>query len=72
MTSYKPLWHILLDKNMTKTELRIKAGISSNTITRMGKGEEISTSILNRILKALDLTSYDEIMEYIPEEVNNG
>lgn len=68
MTSYKPLWHLLLDRDMTKTDLRIKAGISANTITRMGKGEEVSTTVLNKIMTALGLTDYNQIIEFIPEE----
>lgn len=68
MISYKPLWKLLIDKDMSKTDLRIKAGISANTITRMGKGEEVSITVLNKIMNALNLKSYNEIVEYIPKE----
>ena len=66
MTSYKPLWKLLIDRDLTKTDLRLMAGISANTITRMGKGEEVGTSVLNKIMAALGLKDYSEIIEYIP------
>lgn len=66
MTSYKPLWRLLVDRDMNKTDLKMKAGISANTITRMGKGEEVSTTVLNKIMVALGLTDYNQIMEFIP------
>lgn len=66
MTSYKPLWRLLVDRDMNKTDLKMKAGISANTITRMGKGEEVSTTVLNKIMVALGLTDYNQIIEFIP------
>lgn len=71
MTSYKPLWKLLIDLNMTKTDLRLKAGISANTITRMGKGEEVSTTVLNKIMSCLGLKDYNQIIEFIPEQVES-
>ena len=66
-TSYKKLWKLLIDKDMKKKDLAVAAGISSYTITKMGKGENITTDVLGKICAALDC-SLDDIMEFIPDE----
>ena len=71
MISYKPLWKLLIDREMNKTDLRLQAGISANTITRMGKGEEVSLSVLNKICAAMKV-GYNDIIEYVPEEDSNS
>lgn len=38
---YKKLWKILIDRDMTKSELRIKAGLSTNALAKLGKGESV-------------------------------
>jgi DNA-binding Xre family transcriptional regulator len=60
--SYKKLWKMLIDKNMTRRDLRLLTGISTTSVAKMGKGENIQTDILLKICKALkcDIT---EIME---------
>ncbi len=67
MVSYKPLWKLLIDREMSKADFRRYTGISSNTLTRMGKGEEISLTLLNKICDALKC-DYSDIIEYIPKE----
>ncbi|HHK0701346.1 TPA: helix-turn-helix domain-containing protein, partial [Streptococcus pyogenes] len=52
--SYNKLWELLIDKGWTKTKLRQEAGISSSTIAKLGKGENITTDILLKICIALD------------------
>lgn len=47
--SYKKLWKLLIDKDMNKTDLRNATGISSCTIAKMAKGEDVNTSIITRI-----------------------
>ena len=66
-TSYKKLWKLLIDKDMKKKDLAEAAGISNYTITKMGKGENITTDVLGKICAALDC-SLDDIMEFIPNE----
>ncbi len=66
MVSYKPLWVLLVQRDMTKADFRRETGISSNTLTRMNKGEEISLSLLNKICAALKC-NYSDIIEYIPD-----
>ncbi|NQP54924.1 helix-turn-helix transcriptional regulator [Streptococcus suis] len=64
--SYNPLWKLLIDRNLTRSDLRKMTGISSASIAKMGKGENITTDILLRICSALkcDIT---EIMELVEE-----
>jgi len=47
--SYKPLWKLLIDKEMTKKSLMKVAGISKSTMDKMGRGEQVSLEILDRI-----------------------
>ena len=52
--SYKKLWKLLIDKDMTKTDLREASGISSASIAKLGKGENVTTEVLLRICNALN------------------
>lgn len=69
MVSYKPLFKLLVDRNMSKADLRRLADISPNTMTKLRRGEEVSMSILNKICSALQV-SYGDIMEYV--HLENG
>lgn len=64
-TSYKKLFKILIDKDMTKKELKKGAGISWATITKIRKGENVYTDILIKICKFLecDIGDIVEIVE---------
>lgn len=62
--SYKPLWKLLIDRDIKKKDLCKMAGISPATITKMGKGGQISTSVLEKICSALNC-SLNEIMETV-------
>lgn len=65
--SYKKLWKLLIDKEMMKKDLCEKAGISSASMAKLGKNENINTDILVRICGALDCDTSD-IMEIEREE----
>jgi len=65
--SYNKLWKLLIDKNLTKTQLKDKAGVSTNIIAKMGKGESISMDSLAKICVALEC-SIDDIVEIIPDQ----
>ena len=54
VVSYKPLWKTLTDKDMTKQDLRKATGLSSATITKMGRDETVTTQVLARIYGALE------------------
>ena len=62
MVSYKKLWVKLAEKELKKKDLCRIAGVSSTVITKMGRGESVTTDVLVRICKALDCDICD-IME---------
>ena len=62
--SYNKLWKLLIDKGMTKTELRIKADIGTSTLAKLGKNEQVSMDVLLRICKVLDC-DFNDIVERI-------
>lgn len=65
--SYKKLFKLLIDKDLKKTEFAVKAGISQNTLARMGKGQFISMELLVRICRYLNCT-FDDVVEIIDKE----
>ena len=67
--SYKKLWKLLIEKDMKKTDLRIKAGISTGALAKLGKNENVNTEILAKICKVLEC-GVDDVMEFIPDEQN--
>ena len=66
--SYKKLWKLLIDKDMTAVDLRLATGIAPNTVTKLRRDEEVSMSVLVKICTALNVNIGD-IMDLIPEEV---
>jgi len=64
IASYKKLWKLLIDKDMMKRDLCKKAGISSASVAKLKKGENIQTDVLIKICTALDC-GIDDIMEFI-------
>lgn len=60
--SYNKLWKILIDRHMTKTQMRIEAGISTNILAKMGKDEPIAMDSLAKIAAALQC-GLDDIVE---------
>lgn len=54
MFSFRPLWKMLIDKNMTKEQFRKKLQMSSSTIAKMGKGQNISLDVIGKICKELN------------------
>ncbi len=65
--SYNRLWKLLIDKNMNKQDLREACGISSASVAKLGKGENITTEVLLRICAALDC-DFSDIMEAVKDE----
>lgn len=66
-TSYKKLWKQLIDRDMTKTELRMRSGISTMALAKLGKGENVSIEVLKKICATLKCDIGD-IMEMIPDD----
>ena len=65
--SYKKLWHMLLDRDMSRTQLRELAGISTNALAKLGRDESLPLETLEKVCAALGCT-LDDILEYIPDE----
>lgn len=61
--NYNRLWKLLIDKNINKTELIRKTGITSNAMAKMGKNETVQLDVLIKICKILDC-KIDDIVEY--------
>jgi len=60
--SYNKLWKLLIDKNMNKQDLKRVSGVSTTSIAKLGKGENITTDVLLKICMSLDCDITD-IME---------
>ena len=64
--SYNKLWKMLIDKNMKRKDLMEVAGISSASVAKLGRGDNIQTDVLLRICEALDCT-IEDILETIKD-----
>ena len=64
--SYNKLWKMLIDKEMKKSDLKEKAGISSASLAKLGKGDNITTDVLLRICEVMDCR-IEDILETIRE-----
>ena len=68
--SFKKLWVLCAEKEMSKAELRKRAGLSSATFTRLRKNEEVNLSVILKIADVLDCNAGD-MMEFVKEEVTS-
>jgi len=64
--SYRPLFVLLANRGLQKTDLMKMAGISSGTLARFAKGEVVSMEVLNKVCAALDCQIGD-IVEYVKD-----
>ena len=67
--SYNKLWKLLIDKGMTKTELRLATDMSTTTLARLGKNETVSMDVMLRICKVLNC-KFDDIVDLTSETDN--
>lgn len=65
--TYKKLWHILIDREMKKKDLKEAAGLTNYTLNKLSKDEAVTTDILAKICRTLGC-SIDDIMEVLPGE----
>ena len=65
--SYNRLWKLLIDKNMSKTQLIKEAKISTNAMAHLGKNEDVRVDVLVKICTALNC-NLDDIMEIVSDE----
>ena len=64
--SYNKLWKLLVDKKMSKADLRKTADIAPNTMTKLRRDEPVTLAILGRICMVLEC-DYGDIMTYVPD-----
>ena len=67
--SYKKLWKLLIDKDMIKKDLQKEAGISLATMTKMSKGETVSTEVLMKVCQVLHCNVGD-VVDFVEKEEN--
>lgn len=65
--SYKKLWKLLIDRDMKKKDLRAAAGISTASMAKLGKNENVTTDVLVKVCKSLNCDISD-IMELTPDD----
>ena len=70
VVSYKKLFHLLIEKNMTNAQLQREAGFSANIITRLKHNGYISLESVESICRVLNC-GVDDILEFVPED-NGG
>ena len=69
--SYNRMWKLLVDKKMSKADLRKAADIAPNTMTKLRRDETVNLAILGRICETLDC-DFADIMEYVKESKNSS
>ncbi|RJW81819.1 XRE family transcriptional regulator [Subdoligranulum sp. OF01-18] len=68
--SYNRLWKLLVDRKMSKADLRKIAGIAPNTMTKLRRDQEVTLTVLGRICDVLNVNIGD-IVEFLPEISQN-
>lgn len=59
--NYNKLWKLLIDKGISRTQLRKRAGVTTNVIAKMGKNENVSTEVICKICEALECQITDVV-----------
>ena len=65
--SYNKLWKLLIDKKMSKADLRRAAGIAPNTMNKLNRDEEVSMTVLVKVCTVLN-ANIGDIMDFLPEK----
>ena len=65
--SYKPLWHLLLEKEMKKMEFRDLVGISNGTLARLGKNDPVSLDVIEKICLTMNC-KIEDVVQIISDE----
>ena len=65
--SYRPLWIKLAERELSKQQLREMSGISTTSLAKLGKGENLTTDVLLKICEALNC-NINEIIETVPDD----
>lgn len=69
--SYNKLWKMLIDRNITKTELTHLAGITTNAMAKLGRNEDVRVNTLEKLCTSLDC-KLDDIVEFVPDDKKKG
>lgn len=69
--SYNKLWKMLIDRNITKTQLTHMAGITTNAMAKLGRNEDVRVKTLEQLCTSLDC-KLDDIMEFVPDKSKKG
>jgi len=65
--SYNKLWKLLIDKKMSKADLRKTAELAPNTMTKLRRDEPVAMTVLDKICGTLNV-DYGDIMQFLPDE----
>ena len=65
--SYNKLWKLLVDKKMSKADLRKTSGVSPNTMTKLRRDEPVMLNVLDKICETLGC-NYGDVMDYVPDK----
>ena len=68
--SYNKLWKLLIDKNMSASELRKGVGIAPNTMTRMRKNQDVSLAVLEKICNYIEC-DFGDLIEYVKDNLKD-
>ena len=64
--SYKKLWKLLIERDLKKKDLQTLAGISNYTVSKLNRGDNVTTDVLGKICKALNC-NINDLMEFVDE-----
>ena len=67
MISYKPLFRLLLERDMSKTQLKNGVSLSPNVMSKLSKGEYVSMEVIERICKYLNCR-IEDVVEILPDK----
>lgn len=65
--SYKKLWKLLIDKDMMKKDLQVKAQISWASVTKMSQNKNVSMDILLKVCESLNC-GIEDVVEFVPDD----
>ncbi len=65
--NYKKLFHLMIEKNLSNSDLQCKAGFSGNILTRLKRNRYVSLESIESICRVLEC-GVDDILEFVPEE----
>ena len=71
VVSYNKLWKLLIDKKMSKADLRKAAGLAPNTMTRLRRDQEVTMAVLYKICTGID-ANVGDVLDFLPDSDENS